>query len=225
MITRINSRKIKWCGVIQDVRMVFRGSWRKLQESPGKIAVSNREMLRILGLRAPRKAGSLGLTLPGPCPHLPCRVFREIDSPAFSSFPDNTRPAFGARSENNGKTAQSTGPKLNTNFFFIKLFGRSRDIPAKSRDIPPKRFCFPGFEGHTELFGPHPFTWKTPTPPENIRTQKFGFGFLFRACTKTSQHSNATARRRTEQTWCEHISWRKGCCLMATSRRCSGSTP
>ena len=35
------------------------------------------------------------------------------------------------------------------------------------------------FEGHTELFGPHPFTWKTPTPPEDIRTKKFGFGFLF----------------------------------------------
>ena len=52
-------------------------------------------------------------------------------------------------------------------------------MPAKSRAIPPKKFDFSGFEGHTELFGPHPFTWKTPTPPENIRTQKFGFGFLF----------------------------------------------
>ena len=70
--------------------------------------------------------------------------------------------------------------KLNTNFFFLKLFGRSRDIPAKSRDIPPKKFDFPGFEGRIELFGPHPFTWKTPTPLENIRTKKFGFGFLFR---------------------------------------------
>ena len=58
---------------------------------------------------------------------------------------------------------------------------RPRDIPAKSRDIPPKKFDFPGFEGHTELFGPHPFTWKTPTPPENVRTQKFGFGFVFLA--------------------------------------------
>ena len=36
-------------------------------------------------------------------------------------------------------------------------------MPAKSRDIPPKKFDFPGFEGHLELFGPHPFTWKTPT--------------------------------------------------------------
>ena len=67
------------------------------------------------------------------------------------------------------QTAVYGGRELNTNFFFLKLFGRPRDIPAKSRDIPPKKFDFPGFEGHTELFGPHPFVWKTPTPPENIR--------------------------------------------------------
>ena len=47
--------------------------------------------------------------------------------------------------------------------------------------IDTKEFDFPGFEGHTERFGPHPFRWKTPTPPENIRTQKFRFRFLFRA--------------------------------------------
>ena len=70
--------------------------------------------------------------------------------------------------------------KLNPNFFSLKLFGQLRDIPAKSRDIPPKKFDSLGFEGHTELFGPHPFVWKTPTPPENIRAQKFRFGFVFR---------------------------------------------
>ena len=59
-------------------------------------------------------------------------------------------------------------------FFSLKLFGRPRDIPAKSQDIPPKSLVSLGFEGHTELFDPHPFTWKTPTPPENIRTRKFG---------------------------------------------------
>ena len=71
--------------------------------------------------------------------------------------------------------------RIEPKHFFLKLFGRFRDIPAKSRDIPPKKFDSLGFEGHTELFGPHPFTWKTPTPPENIRTQKFRFGFFFRA--------------------------------------------
>ena len=42
--------------------------------------------------------------------------------------------------------------KLNT-FFFLKLFGPLRDIPAKSRDVPPKSLVL-GFEGHTKIFGP-----------------------------------------------------------------------
>ena len=46
---------------------------------------------------------------------------------------------------------------------------------------PPKSLVSLGFEGRTELFGPHPFKWKTPTPPEDTRTKKFGFGFLFLA--------------------------------------------
>ena len=43
-------------------------------------------------------------------------------------------------------------------FFFLKLFGPFRDIPAKSRDVPRKKFGFPGFEGHTPLHveDPHP---------------------------------------------------------------------
>ena len=62
--------------------------------------------------------------------------------------------------------------ELNPNIFFSNFRAFWWDIPAKFRDIPPKKFDSLGFEGHTELFGPHPFTWKTPTPPENIRTQK-----------------------------------------------------
>ena len=72
--------------------------------------------------------------------------------------------------------------KLNTNFFFSQTFRAPPGYPGKIwRDIPPKKFDFPGFEEHIELFGPHPFMWKTPTPPEKIRTKKFRFGFLFRA--------------------------------------------
>ena len=63
--------------------------------------------------------------------------------------------------------------------FIFFLWIASSDIPAKSRDIPPKSLVSLCFKGHTKLFGPHPFTWKTPTRPENIRTKKFGFGFLF----------------------------------------------
>ena len=70
---------------------------------------------------------------------------------------------------------------MNPNIFFSNFSGasgKSRQNPGISRQ---KKFDSLGFEGHTELFGPHPFTWKTPTPPENIRTQKFRFGFFFRA--------------------------------------------
>ena len=75
------------------------------------------------------------------------------------------------------------GPKIEHKLFFLKLFGRRRDILAKSLDIPPKKFAFPGFGRHTELFGPHPFTWKMPTSPDNIRTLKFGFVLFFSCLT------------------------------------------
>ena len=63
---------------------------------------------------------------------------------------------------------------MNTNFFFLKLFGRPWDTPPKIPVVPPKSL------GHAELFAPPPlaFTWKTPTPPEDIGTKTFGFGFL-----------------------------------------------
>ena len=42
--------------------------------------------------------------------------------------------------------------------------------------------CFAlDFEGHTEIFGRRPFTWKTPTPPEDIETQKLEFLLPFLA--------------------------------------------
>ena len=67
---------------------------------------------------------------------------------------------------------------MNT-FFLSQTFRHRRDIPAKSRDIPPPKIDFPGFEGHAELFSPDPFLWKSPTPPENIQTQKFGVLLFF----------------------------------------------
>ena len=53
----------------------------------------------------------------------------------------------------------SRGRELNTNCFFSNFSGTS----GISWQNPAKMFDFPGFEGHTELFGPHPFTWKNPT--------------------------------------------------------------
>ena len=73
------------------------------------------------------------------------------------------------------------GDANRTQFSFLKLFGPLRDIPAKSREYLAKKPVALGFEGHSELFGPRPFTRKTLTPPEDIQTQKFGFVLLFLA--------------------------------------------
>ena len=80
----------------------------------------------------------------------------------------------------NHPTWHPIGDENWTNFFSLELFGRPRD-PGKIPGYPAQKVWFPWFEGHTALFGPHPFTWKTPTPPENTRTQKFGFVLIFRA--------------------------------------------
>ena len=57
----------------------------------------------------------------------------------------------------------------NLTHFFLKLFGHSRDIPAKSRDMPPKSLVSLGFEGHTELFGPHSSRGRPPPHPKVSR--------------------------------------------------------
>ena len=62
--------------------------------------------------------------------------------------------------------------KLNPNVLFLKLFGCPRDIPAKSRDIPPKKFDFPGFEGRIGLFGPPPVHVEDPHPTRKYPDQK-----------------------------------------------------
>ena len=71
--------------------------------------------------------------------------------------------------------SENRGRELNTTFFSQTC----RALPGC-----PGILVSLGFEGHTELFGPHPFTWKTPTPHEDIRTKTFGFGFFFSCLTK-----------------------------------------
>ena len=66
------------------------------------------------------------------------------------------------------------GQELNANFFSQTFRAPPGISRQKSQDIPPK----PGFEGHTELFGPHSFTWRIPTPPEDIQT-KMGLDSFF----------------------------------------------
>ena len=45
----------------------------------------------------------------------------------------------------------------------------------------------------SNFLAPHPFMWKTPAPPEKIRTKKFRFGFLFRAWWKQKTKIEATS--------------------------------
>ena len=73
-------------------RGLFGGSRGKLRESPGKIAGKifpeprNATNSMISGTGKGKPAGNLGSTLPGPCPHLPCGVFFEIDSSSLLEF-------------------------------------------------------------------------------------------------------------------------------------------
>ena len=71
--------------------------------------------------------------------------------------------------------------RIGHKLFFSQTFRAPPGYPGKIPGYPTKKFDFHGFEGHTELFVPHPFTWKTTTPRENIRAQKFGFVLFFRA--------------------------------------------
>ena len=56
-----------------------------------------------------------------------------------------------------------------------KLFRSNFSATLGNPTGPAKVPGYLSSKGHTELFGPHPFTWKTPTPPEDSRTQKFEF--------------------------------------------------
>ena len=90
-----------------------------------------------------------------------------------------------------GRFVPGTGPifrerKMSTNFFLHKLSEHpqgsgtsrqnSRDILDSSLRNPRKTQTFEG--GH-EVFDPHPFARKTPTPPGGLRTQKVNLCALF----------------------------------------------
>ena len=65
---------------------------------------------------------------------------------------------------------------MNTFFFFgFSNFSGTSRMSQKNPGISrQKSLVSLGFERHTELFGPHPFTWKTPTPPQRaLRSKKF----------------------------------------------------
>ena len=77
--------------------------------------------------------------------------------------------------------------KMRTNFLSTNFWNTPRGpgypgkIPGTSQ-IP--LFETQGrqtFEGEHEVFGHHPFVWKTPTPPGGLRTQKLNLCAFFLA--------------------------------------------
>ena len=67
------------------------------------------------------------------------------------------------KSQKKKTKAFDRGP-IEHKLFFLKLFGHRRDIPAKSRDIPPKKFDFPWFRETYRTFWPPPFQVEDPYP-------------------------------------------------------------
>ena len=99
-------------------------------------------------------------------------MFPHVQSIEDAEHADQARARCKTQ-EKTAKTLPNIGErKLNPNFF-SQTFRAPPGYPGK------KKFDFPGFEGHTELFGPHPFVWKTPTPPEISGLKSLGLGSFF----------------------------------------------
>ena len=82
-------------------------------------------------------------------------------------------PKFGFR------RCKNLGTKIEHKLFSGQIFRAPRDIPAKIPGYPVKKFSFAGFRRTYRTFWPPPLHVEDPPPPEDIRTKKFGFGFLF----------------------------------------------
>ena len=72
--------------------------------------------------------------------------------------------------------------KMRTKFFCTNFLNTARGpghpgkIPGTSRIPLFETQGRQSFEGGHEVFGHHPFAWKTPTPPGGLRTQKLNLG-------------------------------------------------
>ena len=78
---------------------------------------------------------------------------------------------LGDPKETSKLTRQKWRPNILNTFLFLKLIGYPREIRAKIPGSPIQKFGFPGLRGTYPAFGPHPFTWKTPTTLEDFLTQ------------------------------------------------------
>ena len=94
--------------------------------------------------------------------------------------------------------------KMRTKFFCTNFLNTARGpghpgkIPGTSRIPLFKTQGRQSFEGGHEVFGHHPFAWKTPTPPGGLRTQKLNLCALF-SCLKN-----------VVLTWFRPVTWSSG---------------
>ena len=73
--------------------------------------------------------------------------------------------------------------------------GHPGKIPGTSRIPLFETQGRQSFEGGHEVFGHHPFAWKTPTPPGGLRTQKLNLCALFSCLTVASRGEEAEKHR------------------------------
>ena len=73
--------------------------------------------------------------------------------------------------------------------------GRPGKIPGTSQTPLFETQGRQSFEGGHEVFGHHPFAWKTPTPPGGLRTQKVNLCALF-SCLKLELARNFGRRKQ-----------------------------
>ena len=89
--------------------------------------------------------------------------------------------------------------KMRTNFFCTNFLNTARGpghpgrIPGTSRIPLFETQGRQSFDGGHEVFGHHPFAWKTPTPPGGLRTQKLNLFAPF-SCLKKCRNLLTSGR-------------------------------
>ena len=91
--------------------------------------------------------------------------------------------------------------RMRTKFFCTNFLNTASDpghpgkIPGTSRIPLFETQGRQSFEGGHEVFGHHPFAWKTPTPPGGLRTQKLNLCALFSCLIVKGQPESAEELR------------------------------
>ena len=103
--------------------------------------------------------------------------------------------------------------KMRTNFFCTNFSNTARGPGHPGKNPGTSQIPFfetqgrQSFEGGHEVFDPHPFAWKTPTPPGGLRTQKVNLCALFSClrvdCRIRGNHGNHRNNENHRNPWCK----------------------